>query len=69
MRIDVWVQHETKTVLVTDAETVTTGDHWEFHEWWGAVAFAEWRAAFGEMGFDEAWDRYQCILDPDDIET
>lgn len=43
MTIEVWVQHNTKTVLVTDAGTPPldcTGDHWEFTEWWGAEAIA-----------------------------
>lgn len=47
MAIEVWVQHNTKTVLITDAGTPPldcAGDHWEFTEWWGAEAIADTEA-------------------------
>lgn len=47
MTIEVWVQHSTKTILVTDAGTPPLdcgGDHWEFTDWWGAEAIADTEA-------------------------
>jgi hypothetical protein len=30
------------------------------------AASPEWTAAFGKMGFDEAYDRYECMLEDGD---
>ena len=66
MRIDVWVQHSTRTVLVTDVGLPPldcAGDHWEFTDWWDAKAIADEEAM--KLGYRVITHSVQYDFDDD----